>query len=399
MHISRTMTPVQDLPVETVERKGFGHPDTLADGIAEAVSLAFSRACLDGAPGAVLHHNVDKVYIGAGHITRRYGAHELLKPAVVRINGRMSASFAGEDLGIERIQAEAAERYLSVFAPHYRVGESIVIEPNATQHTNRPDWFTPKSLDDVPDAKDPRASDTALCVAHAPASPTEHVVRELEYALWDWSGDTPRPRFSDVGQDVKVFGWREGRTLDVTACVPLLSDSVASHDAYQERIRHLESELQGIADTLADGRLDVRTRVNPTTSGEGYREYMLALGSCIECGEEGVVGRGNALNGLINPLRPRSMESPFGKNPAYHTGKVYGHLAQQLADDVHERFGVACSVWLTSPNGFPLLPPRNVWIELAPGEGPGDRELTDFVQERMAAFQVPGDLLVQRFRR
>ncbi|MFG3101428.1 methionine adenosyltransferase [Streptomyces sp. NPDC048182] len=398
MQISRSLTSVADLPVETVERKGFGHPDTLADGIAEAVSQAFSKACLEGEPGAVLHHNVDKVYIGAGHIASWFGGHEVREPVVVRINGRMSSSYGGTDLGIEDIQIAAATEYLSVFAPHYRVGETIRIEPNATQHTKRPHWFTPRDLADVPDAKEPRASDTALCVAHAPLSPTEYIVRELEYALWDWSGEHPVPRWSDVGQDVKVFAWRTGRRLEVTACVPLLSDTVASLDAYLERIRHLEGELQTIAERLAAGRLDVRLRVNPVDTPQGHRCYMLALGSCIECGEEGVVGRGNGWNGLISPLRPRSMESPFGKNPAYHTGKVYGQVAQRLADDIHQRFGVACSVWLSSPNGYPLLPPHNIWVELPPGEGPDDRELEAFVQERLQNTQVPGDMLVRRYR-
>jgi S-adenosylmethionine synthetase len=39
--------------VEVVERKGSGHPDTLADGVAEAISRAYSRYCLD-AFGAIL---------------------------------------------------------------------------------------------------------------------------------------------------------------------------------------------------------------------------------------------------------------------------------------------------------------------------------------------------------
>lgn len=389
MQITRNLTPVDELPVETVERKGFGHPDSLADGIADAVSRAFSRACLEGAPGVVLHHNVDKVYVGAGHVTSAFGGYEVLRPAVVRINGRMSSVFGGQDLGIERIQTEAAADYLSVYAPHYTVGESIVIEPNATQHTQRPNWYKPQSLDDVPDAKDSRASDTALIVAHAPLSPTEQVVRGLEHSLWDWSGERPAPRHADVGQDVKVFGWRSGRLLEITACVPLLTPEVPDRAAYFERIAEVEGLMQRTAQELAGDRLDVRVRVNAADGPERHRVYALGLGSCIECGEEGVVGRGNAANGLISPMRARSMESPFGKNPAYHTGRVYASIAQQLADGVYERFGVANSVWLATAASFPLFPPRHVWIELADGEGPGERELEAFVAEQLATWQPP----------
>ena len=35
--------PVEKQKVEIVERKGIGHPDTLADGIAESMSRALSR--------------------------------------------------------------------------------------------------------------------------------------------------------------------------------------------------------------------------------------------------------------------------------------------------------------------------------------------------------------------
>lgn len=34
-------------PFEVVERKGIGHPDTLADGISEAISRSLSKFYLD----------------------------------------------------------------------------------------------------------------------------------------------------------------------------------------------------------------------------------------------------------------------------------------------------------------------------------------------------------------
>lgn len=83
------------LPFEIVERKGLGHPDTLADGLAEAVSNNYSSYCLDRF-GIVPHHNVDKLYIGAGLFSVEYGQNKMLKPAVIRINGRISNSFGGE---------------------------------------------------------------------------------------------------------------------------------------------------------------------------------------------------------------------------------------------------------------------------------------------------------------
>ena len=39
-----TLIPIEKKSFELVERKGMGHPDTLADGAAEAISIAFSVA-------------------------------------------------------------------------------------------------------------------------------------------------------------------------------------------------------------------------------------------------------------------------------------------------------------------------------------------------------------------
>jgi len=36
---------VEDFPVEIVERKGIGHPDSLCDGIAERISREYTRWC------------------------------------------------------------------------------------------------------------------------------------------------------------------------------------------------------------------------------------------------------------------------------------------------------------------------------------------------------------------
>ena len=54
------ITPVHKQEVELVERKGIGHPDSICDGIAEAVSRALSREYVKRC-GRILHHNTDQV--------------------------------------------------------------------------------------------------------------------------------------------------------------------------------------------------------------------------------------------------------------------------------------------------------------------------------------------------
>jgi S-adenosylmethionine synthetase len=53
-------------------------------------------------------------------------------------------------------------------------------------------------------------------------------------------------------------------------------------------------------------------------------------------GDDGSVGRGNRVSGLITPNRSMSMEATSGKNPINHIGKIYNLLATETAHSVVE---------------------------------------------------------------
>src|SRR6185312_80842 len=80
-----------------VERKGIGHPDTLADTLAEALSRNYSLYT-QKRYGAVLHHNFDKTGILGGKSFVSFGKGRLTTPVKVLVNGRLSASFGGENI-------------------------------------------------------------------------------------------------------------------------------------------------------------------------------------------------------------------------------------------------------------------------------------------------------------
>jgi len=58
---------IEDTPVEIVERKGIGHPDSISDGVADAVSKALCKYYLKEFD-AVFHHNTDETQIVAGEV-------------------------------------------------------------------------------------------------------------------------------------------------------------------------------------------------------------------------------------------------------------------------------------------------------------------------------------------
>ncbi len=355
-------------PIEVVERKGVGHPDSLADALANEVSVKFSRYCLDRF-GFVLHHNVDKLFIGAGHFQNDYGSCERISPIQVRVNGRMSNVLGNEHIDIESIQREAVSQYLFQVLPRLTV-DDVVITPNATQCTKVPHWFTPRNRDDVPDATAPKANDTSFCVSHWPPTPAESIAYRLERYFWEEKDGFAIPRFPEIGQDIKVLVLRQENRLEVTLCVPTISVHTASYEQYRDMIMEHEKKLQELAESIIScHRLDVSVRINPY-----QRLYMLGVGSCIECGEEGMVGRGNTISGIISSHRVHTQESWAGKNPVYHTGRVLGYLTSKLAHAVSARLNVKCSVSAMTRCGDSLIPPRFLGVSVDQDVNPKDLE-------------------------
>ena len=93
--------------------------------------------------------------------------------------------------------------------------------------------------------------------------------------------------------------------------------------------------------------------------------YLTWTGSSIESGDEGVVGRGNRINGLITPLRPMNVEGVAGKNPVYHVGKLYNLAAHRLAQQLAAATGAGAEVHLVSATGQRLDRPWRIIVRLA----------------------------------
>lgn len=149
-----------------VERKGLGHPDTLADGIAEYASIQYSKYCLENF-GTVLHHNLDKTYISGGLATAEFGIGHFSEPIKIYINGRCSSSFAGTSIPLQEIFENAVDDYLSALLPYcQRSNYRVLVHTTTFSHSDY--WFKPRSLADVPDAAHPHANDTSYTVGYWP---------------------------------------------------------------------------------------------------------------------------------------------------------------------------------------------------------------------------------------
>ena len=103
--------PLEKQRIEVVERKCIGHPDSIADGVAEAISRALCREYLEEF-GVVLHHNTDQGEIVAGESDPKFGGGKVIRPIFILIDGRATKRFNDVSIPTDTIAVEATRNYL-----------------------------------------------------------------------------------------------------------------------------------------------------------------------------------------------------------------------------------------------------------------------------------------------
>lgn len=371
LYIKENQISINQQPIEIVERKGLGHPDTIADGIAESISIEYSKYCLEKF-GVILHHNVDKTVILGGQCDLEYGRGALLKPYRVLFGGRMSRSFGDQTIDIETIQANVTKKYLQKILPRLNVDKDLEFHHFTSASSRIPHWFNPKTNDDLPEYKNPRANDTATVVGFYPLSTLEQIVLASERFFYEYEPQI-HPRFDFIGSDIKIMALRKGkeRDIELTLCVPFHADKVEGRTVYFEYKSSIEDELRKFLEEKFGGLAHISLQINTqdqkikNNNDDGRGRYLCIIGSALDYGEEGVSGRGNRCRGLISSMRPSAVESVYGKNPVYHVGKVYPCIANTMAQQIGSSFNCEATVIITTRNGDPLYSPYNVVVEVS----------------------------------
>jgi S-adenosylmethionine synthetase len=318
--------PTRGRRLELVERKGLGHPDTLCDSLAEAISLALNRLYLQRF-GVILHYNVDKALLTAGQSAKGFGRGEVTRPMELVVGDRATLEVDGVRLPVEEVAREAVDgwirQHLPLVRPDTDLRTRIALAPGSAQ------------LRSVlrPGDGEILANDTAGASGYAPLSPTEELVLAVERYL---NGPEFKAAFPDTGQDVKVLAVRQDHRIALTAAMPFLCRRIASERAYFERKEAVLAALArrfGSAPFAIDWRLNSLDR--PGQGAEGV--YLTVTGTSAEDADSGQVGRGNRANGLFAFSRPGGGEAAAGKNPIAHIGKIYSVLSHRLAHLIHAR--------------------------------------------------------------
>lgn len=351
--------PVATLPLEIVERKGLGHPDTICDALAENLSLALSRFYLERF-GAILHHNVDKGLLCGGAARPAFGGGEVTEPIEIYLAGRATASFEGVTIPVGEIAVEESRRWLREHLRHLDAERQVRIHPR----------IRPTSPDLAAlflrqrQAGPPLANDTSFGVGFAPLDALESAVLAVERCLNSREVKAAHP---EIGEDIKVMGTRTGPDIELTVACALVGRHVADLAAYQAKKARIRELALAAARAQAAGRIDVA--VNTADGDSADSVYLTVTGLSAEAGDDGQVGRGNRVNGLITPYRPMSLEAAAGKNPVTHVGKLYNLIANRIARAVAaEVAGVQeAYCYLVSRIGRPVADPQlmDVKVRLA----------------------------------
>ncbi len=313
--------PLEQQQIELVERKCIGHPDSLADGVAESISRALSRAYLEEC-GAVLHHNTDQGEIVAGESMPKYGGGKVIKPIYMLLDGRATKQFNGINIPTDAIALEAARDYLRTTLTNLNPDRDVIIDVRlGTGSTDLRDVFRP--CQDMT----PRANDTSFGVGHAPFSETETIILEVS----DYIDGTLRPKYPAIGQDIKIMGLRDGNTITLTLACAMVDRYCSGLAEYIECKDILKANAEIVARKHTNRRVVVD--VNTADDIDSGSVFLTVTGTSAEMGDDGSVGRGNRCNGLITPNRPMSMEATSGKNPINHIGKIYNILSTELAQE------------------------------------------------------------------
>ncbi|NLM81580.1 MAG: methionine adenosyltransferase [Candidatus Methanoculleus thermohydrogenotrophicum] len=340
--------PIERQRIELVERKCLGHPDSLADGIAESISRALSRAYLEEC-GTVLHHNTDQGEVVAGESIPKFGGGIITKPIYFLISGRATKTFNGVNIPADAIAVEAARDYIREILPTLNMDRDIIVDCRmGVGSTDLRDVF--RSCE----GKAPRANDTSFGVGHAPFSDAESIVRGVSAFI----DEKLRPRYPVIGQDCKIMCLRDDDTITLTIAMAFVDRHCSGITEYIEQKNVLTEQIAAVAKRFT--AREVNVTINTADDLENASVFLTVSGTSAEMGDDGSVGRGNRANGLITPNRPMSMEATSGKNPINHIGKIYNLLATQIAQDcVAEVDGIEeIYIRLLSQIGCPIDQPH-----------------------------------------
>jgi len=370
---SSNRTPLEKQPIEIVERKGVGHPDSMCDAIMDQVSVELSKAYLKEF-GTILHHNTDKSLLVAGDVECKFGGGVVNDPMLLIFGDRATFGVGEKKLPVEEITINTAKNWLR---------ENLrFVDPEKHMKYQVELKHGSQGLTDIFKRETCMlgANDTSAAVGYAPMTRTENMVLGTERYV---NSKEFKKRFPASGEDVKVMGYKNGNVLNLTIAMAFVDRFVSDVKDYMSKKTEIQADVQEWVDKRSKfdkinvyiNTLDVEDR-----GIDGI--FLTVLGTCADGADSGQVGRGNKVNGVISLNRPIGTEAAAGKNPVSHVGKIYNALSHQIARKICEEIPEVAEtcVWLLSQIGKPIDQPAIAAAQVVMND---DATLGKKIQERV----------------
>lgn len=356
--------PTAEQPVEIVERKGIGHPDSICDGTVEKFSRYLMEYYYDNF-STPLHHNLDKAVLVGGRAEPKFGGGKVKEPILLHIVGRatnrVKTKNGEEEIPVKRLGKKAVRDYIKEGIRYLDPEEHV-----KTEFSVRPGSSDLQSLFHQREEASP-ANDTSVGVGFYPYTTTESACLRIERYLNSLSF---KEKFPEVGEDVKVLAVRKHNQIHLTVAAAMISQLIHDIDEYLELKREIREEIKGkVFNIIQDENLNIGSiKVNNADDPDQGNVYLTVTGTSAEAGDDGQVGRGNRPNGLITPFRFMSLEAAAGKNPVSHVGKIYQVAGNELSKKIYQEVKGIKSVYamLASKIGTSICKPQIVNIKVTP---------------------------------
>jgi S-adenosylmethionine synthetase len=185
---------------------------------------------------------------------------------------------------------------------------------------------------------------------------------------------TTKNKFPFIGEDIKVMGVKESSRNYFTIAMAMIDKYISDISDYITKIKTVKEFITSNLNLSS-------STIYINTADDYHREsiYLTVTGTSAENGDDGQVGRGNRINGLITPYHPMSLEATSGKNPINHTGKIYNYFAMDLSREVVENnFADYARIFIVSQIGKPIDEPFLLHFQLR------NRKVDDNAIEKLA---------------
>ncbi len=374
-----------DENIEMAERKGAGHPDTICDQIAEQISVDLCKYYLQEF-GTIMHHNTDKALLIAGQSKPDFKGGKIIKPFSLILAGRATHKAEGKIIPVDEIAVETAKKWLRKNIRQLDITSDVqVFSKIGVGSGDLAGLFSRFGKSVVP-----LANDTSFGAGYYPMSNLEKSIVKIEELL---NSKSTKNLFPYIGEDIKVMGVKDNTRNYFTIAIAVVDKYVADLNDYISKIKQVKEFVH--ADLLLT---DTDVFINTADDYGSGSIYLTVNGTSAENGDDGQVGRGNRLNGLITPYRPMSLEAVSGKNPVNHVGKIYNYFAMDLSRAIVEnQFAEAADVFIVSQIAKPINEPQLVHVKLKNRSADKNR-IEDLVQQKLNSLSGYWEIIIDHKR-